>query len=108
MVLGFVVVESILVCFKVNVLPAWFMYCVDSITADIICNSELELDLFWCRNVSYGSFIKPYLIIILFIGFAGSLDGSITSFDCHGLICCPKSCDNLIVVEDVYSGSIIE
>ena len=96
---GVMVVEYVLVNIKVRVLPAYIMDCEDFFIVAIIGNSELALDVLQLQNVGDGSFIEPYLIISLYIGFMGSIDGYTIHFYCHGIIYCSYSCNKPLVTK---------
>ena len=105
-VLGVMLLESDLVHVKVHVFTAWVLGCEESIAVAIIYNYEPALKVFSDKFFCDGSFIEPYLTIPLYIGFVGSLNRSIISFECHGIICCPRSCENILVEKEVGSGFI--
>ena len=80
----------------------------ESIIIAVIGNSELDLENIRHQNVGDVSFIKPYLIISLYIGFAGSLNGSTINFYCNVLFCCPDYCYKTLVTEKFNSGLIFQ
>ena len=106
-VLGVVIAESVLVNIKVHFLGSCLLDCEYSTIVAIIGKSKLSLDVLQRQNVGGVSFIKPYLTISLYIGFTGSLNGSVIPSYCHGLICCPDFCDKHLVTEEVNSVFII-
>ena len=100
--------ESALVHIKLHGLFVWSMECEESIIVAVIGKYELAIDVLQRQNVGDGLFIKPHLIILLYIGFMGSINGLIIYFCYHVLICCTGYCGKPIVDEEVNIELIIQ